>query len=58
MPGLTSTSRTPAAARAGAPGPTAARHAARSYFNQRKATIWGGSNEIQKNIIARAVLGL
>ena len=28
------------------------------YFNQRKASIYGGSNEIQKNIIAKAVLGL
>lgn len=28
------------------------------YFNNRKATIYGGSNEIQKNIIAKAVLGL
>ena len=28
------------------------------YFNNRKASIYGGSNEIQKNIIAKAVLGL
>jgi hypothetical protein len=28
------------------------------YFNFRKATIYGGSNEIQKNIIAKHVLGL
>jgi alkylation response protein AidB-like acyl-CoA dehydrogenase len=28
------------------------------YFNSRKATIYGGSNEIQKNIIAKHVLGL
>lgn len=28
------------------------------YFNHRKATIYGGSNEIQKNIICKAVLGL
>lgn len=28
------------------------------YFNNRKATIYGGSNEIQKNIIAKQVLGL
>jgi hypothetical protein len=28
------------------------------YFNNRKATIYGGSNEIQKNIIAKHVLGL
>lgn len=29
-----------------------------NYFNNRKATIYGGSNEIQKNIIAKHVLGL
>ena len=29
-----------------------------TYFNWRKASIYGGSNEIQKNIIAKAVLGL
>ena len=28
------------------------------YFNNRKATIYAGSNEIQKNIIAKHVLGL
>jgi alkylation response protein AidB-like acyl-CoA dehydrogenase len=28
------------------------------YFNFRKASIYGGSNEIQKNIIAKHVLGL
>jgi pimeloyl-CoA dehydrogenase large subunit len=28
------------------------------YFNYRKTTIYGGSNEIQKNIIAKAILGL
>ena len=28
------------------------------YFNNRKASIYGGSNEIQKNIIAKHVLGL
>jgi len=28
------------------------------YFNNRKATIYGGSNEIQKNIVAKHVLGL
>ena len=30
---------------------------AASYFNTRKTTIYGGSNEVQKNIIAQAVLG-
>ena len=29
-----------------------------TYFNFRKASIYGGSNEIQKNIIAKHVLGL
>jgi alkylation response protein AidB-like acyl-CoA dehydrogenase len=28
------------------------------YFNSRKISIYGGSNEIQRNIIAKAVLGL
>ena len=31
---------------------------ARAYFDSRKLTIYGGSNEIQRNIIARATLGL
>ncbi|MDJ0905033.1 MAG: acyl-CoA dehydrogenase family protein [Woeseiaceae bacterium] len=29
-----------------------------TYFNFRKASIYGGSNEIQKNIVAKHVLGL
>ncbi|MGY3361929.1 alkylation response protein AidB-like acyl-CoA dehydrogenase [Bradyrhizobium sp. GM0.4] len=29
-----------------------------SYFNNRKVSIYGGSDEIQRNIIAKAVLGL
>ena len=28
------------------------------YFNFRKATIYAGSNEIQRNIIAKHLLGL
>ena len=32
--------------------------AAPFYFNMRKVSIFGGSNEIQKNIIAKSVLGL
>jgi pimeloyl-CoA dehydrogenase large subunit len=28
------------------------------YFNYRKVSIYGGSNEIQRNIIAKAILGL
>lgn len=41
-----------------APAPEAAAWAARAFFNLRKTTIWGGSSEIQKNIVAKAVLGL
>jgi len=33
-------------------------NSALAYFNYRKATIYAGSNEIQKNIIAKHVLGL
>ncbi len=29
-----------------------------AYFNNRKTTIYGGSNEVQKNIISQIVLGL
>ncbi|WP_238179712.1 acyl-CoA dehydrogenase family protein, partial [Methylobacterium dankookense] len=32
--------------------------AAPSYFNNRKVSIYGGSNEIQHNVIAKGVLGL
>ena len=32
--------------------------AAPAYFNMRKTSIFGGSNEIQRNIMAKAVLGL
>ena len=39
-------------------GPAYAGVAAPDYFNTRKVTIYGGSNEIQKNIISKAVLGL
>ncbi len=39
-------------------GPDYAPNAAPSYFNMRKASIYGGSNEIQRNIIAKMVLGL
>ena len=33
-------------------------YAARAHFNYRKTMIYAGSNEIQKNILAKAVLGL
>jgi len=39
-------------------GPDYALGQACRYFNVRKASIYGGSNEIQRNIIAKAVLGL
>jgi alkylation response protein AidB-like acyl-CoA dehydrogenase len=31
---------------------------AATYLNLRKTSIYGGSNEIQKNIIAQMILGL
>ncbi len=39
-------------------GPEWAGPLAPQYFNYRKTTIYGGSNEIQKNIICKAILGL
>jgi pimeloyl-CoA dehydrogenase large subunit len=39
-------------------GPAYATEAAPMYFNYRKVSIYGGSNEIQRNIIAKAILGL
>ena len=39
-------------------GPPDAAPAAASYFNNRKLSIFGGSNEIQKNIISSAIMGL
>jgi alkylation response protein AidB-like acyl-CoA dehydrogenase len=39
-------------------GPDYAHRAAPTYFNTRKTTIYGGSNEIQRNIIAKMVLGI
>jgi alkylation response protein AidB-like acyl-CoA dehydrogenase len=39
-------------------GPDYAHRAAPTYFNARKTSIYGGSNEIQRNIIAKMVLGL
>ena len=38
--------------------PSWAARAAANYFNLRKVTIYGGSSEIQKNIMTKAVLGL
>ncbi len=39
-------------------GPDYAHSAAPTYFNMRKTSIYGGSNEIQRNIITKMVLGL
>jgi alkylation response protein AidB-like acyl-CoA dehydrogenase len=39
-------------------GPEYGHGAAQNYFNVRKTSIYGGSNEIQHNIIAKMVLGL
>ncbi len=38
-------------------GPDYAASAGPTYFNWRKISIYGGSNEIQRNIIAKAILG-
>ncbi|MBV1702553.1 MAG: pimeloyl-CoA dehydrogenase large subunit [Hyphomicrobiales bacterium] len=38
-------------------GPEWAAVTAPQYFNYRKVSIYGGSNEIQRNIIAKAILG-
>ena len=39
-------------------GPPEAATAASQYFNNRKLSIFGGSNEIQRNIISKMILGL
>ena len=38
-------------------GPDYAAGTAPTYFNWRKISIYGGSNEIQRNIVAKAILG-
>ena len=40
------------------PGPRYASTLAAAYFNQRKLSIFGGTNEIQKNIISKMIVGL
>jgi alkylation response protein AidB-like acyl-CoA dehydrogenase len=40
------------------PGPRSLWTATEHYLNTRKLSIYGGSNEIQRNIIAKSVLGL
>jgi alkylation response protein AidB-like acyl-CoA dehydrogenase len=39
-------------------GPDHAPPAAPRYFNMRKTTVYGGSTEVQKNIVSKAILGL
>ncbi|WP_165191750.1 acyl-CoA dehydrogenase family protein [Caulobacter soli] len=39
-------------------GPSYAAGVAADYFNNRKLSIFGGSNEVQKNIVAKTILGL
>ena len=39
-------------------GPEYAAPLAATYCNYRKVTIYGGSNEIQRNIISQMILGL
>jgi len=39
-------------------GPDYSNFSADSYFNMRKTSIYGGSNEIQRNIISKMILGL
>jgi len=39
-------------------GPDYAHDSAATYFNMRKTSIYGGSNEIQRNIITKMILGL
>ena len=39
-------------------GPDYAHHAGPNYFNFRKTSIYGGSNEIQRNIVTKMILGL
>ena len=39
-------------------GPVDTEHNAAIYFNNRKTSIFGGSNEIQRNILTKTMLGL
>jgi alkylation response protein AidB-like acyl-CoA dehydrogenase len=40
------------------PGPEFAAAASAGYFDMRKTTIYGGTTEVQKTIIAKMILGL
>ena len=51
-------SSAPAAAHLAEVAPWEADYVSGAYFNSRKVGIYGGSNEIQRNIIAKAELGL
>ena len=39
-------------------GPEASNGVTQEYFNTRKVSIYAGSNEIQRNIMSKLVLGL
>ena len=39
-------------------GPAGSNGATQDYFNTRKVSIYAGSNEIQRNIMSKLVLGL
>jgi alkylation response protein AidB-like acyl-CoA dehydrogenase len=39
-------------------GPAVTAGAAREYLHDRASTIYGGSSEVQRNIVAKAALGL
>lgn len=39
-------------------GPSSTGNTAATYFNSRKTSIYGGSNEIQRNILTKTMLGL
>jgi len=39
-------------------GPADSEANAATYFNNRKTSIFGGSNEIQRNILTKTMLGL
>ncbi|MEZ5751350.1 MAG: acyl-CoA dehydrogenase family protein [Paracoccaceae bacterium] len=40
------------------PGPDYSNRVANTYLNNRKISIYGGSNEVQRSIITKAILGL
>lgn len=55
---ITLDSTDPTLSRADPVGPQALVNRTAEYLNQRKVTIYGGSNEIQRNIIAKSILRL